>query len=56
MLDDAPHLDNKYTIWGEVVEGMGLVDNIKKGDRARNGAVDDPDKIIRMRVAADVDE
>jgi peptidylprolyl isomerase len=56
MLGDAPHLDNKYTIWGEVVEGMELVDNIKKGDRARNGAVDDPDQIIQMRVAADVDE
>ena len=56
MLGNVPQLDNQYTIWGEVVEGMEFVDNIKKGDSAQNGKVDDPDKIIRMRVAADVVE
>ena len=56
MLGDAPYLDNKYTIWGKVVRGMDHVDQIKKGDRRRNGAVRNPDKIIRMRVAADVDK
>jgi peptidylprolyl isomerase len=50
----APFLDGKYTIWGRVVEGMDKVDNIKKGDRAENGAVANPDQIVRMRVAADV--
>ena len=33
---------------------MKHVGKIKRGDESRNGAVDDPDKIIRMRVAADV--
>jgi peptidylprolyl isomerase len=54
MFDKAPYLDGQYTIWGEVVEGMQYVDAIKKGDRASNGLVDDPDKIVTMRVATDV--
>ena len=54
MLGRAPHLDGQYTVWGKVISGMNLVDNIKKGDSRRNGAVSDPDKIVTMRVAADV--
>jgi peptidylprolyl isomerase len=56
MFARAPSLDGKYTIWGEVVSGMDYVDQIKKGDPADNGAVADPDRIIRMRVAADADK
>jgi peptidylprolyl isomerase len=33
---------------------MDVVDKIKKGDQAANGMVRGPDKIVRMRVAADV--
>ncbi len=51
--DDAPHLNNQYTVWGQVVSGMEFVDNIKKGAPG-SGAVSDPDRIVRMRVAADV--
>jgi len=47
------HLDRQYTIWGQVVSGMDHVDAIKKGG-GRNGQVRNPDKIISMRVAADV--
>ncbi|MDX2264807.1 MAG: peptidylprolyl isomerase [Hyphomicrobiales bacterium] len=47
--DDATFLDNKYTVWGRVIEGMENVDKIKRGEPVR-----DPDKIITMRVAADV--
>ncbi len=47
-------LDGKYTIWGEVIDGMEYVDAIKKGDDSQNGLVQDPDKIITLRVAADV--
>ena len=50
----APHLDGQYTVWGQVTEGMELVDRIKKG-RGSSGMVDDPDRIVTMRVAADVD-
>jgi len=52
----APFLDGKYTVWGQVVSGMAHVDGIKKGDDGDNGAVDDPDAIIRMQVAADADK
>jgi peptidylprolyl isomerase len=52
----APFLDRQYTIWGEVVSGMEHVDAVKKGDQARNGTVSNPDKIIRMQVAADADK
>ena len=52
----AKHLDGQYTVWGQVVEGMDYVDRIKKGDSRSNGAVDDPDIIVRMQVAADVAE
>jgi len=51
----APFLDGQYTVWGQVIAGMDHVDNIKKG-AGQNGIVDDPDKIITMRVAADVTE
>ena len=56
MLGDSPHLDNKYSIWGQVTSGMEIVDMIKKGDSSRNGSVSDPDKIVTFRVAADVDK
>jgi peptidylprolyl isomerase len=45
----TPHLNGQYTVWGQVIEGMELVDQIEKGEPPRN-----PDKIIQMRVAADV--
>lgn len=52
----APHLDGQYTVWGEVVEGMEFVDRIKKGDPAANGMVKNPDRIVRMQVAADAEK
>nr|WP_162530823.1 peptidylprolyl isomerase [Rhodovastum atsumiense] len=53
MFAPAPHLDGQYTIWGQVVSGMEFIDKIKKGT-GRNGEVTDPDRIVHMRVAADV--
>lgn len=50
----ASFLDKQYTVWGKVVEGMEVVDKIKKGSQSRNGQVTDPDKIVKMQVAADV--
>jgi peptidylprolyl isomerase len=54
MFAAAPALDGKYTIFGKVVSGMEYVDQLKKGDPHNNGLVTNPDKIVRMRVAADV--
>ncbi len=55
-LAPAPFLDGKYTIWGQVTSGMEFVDAIKKGDPDRNGSVVDPDRIVKMQVAADADK
>jgi peptidylprolyl isomerase len=49
MFAPAPFLDGQYTIWGQVTSGMELVDKIKRGEPVRN-----PDRIVHMRVAADV--
>jgi peptidylprolyl isomerase len=53
MFAPAAPLDGQYTIIGAVVSGMELVDNIKKGDQAQNGSVTDPDRMIKVRIAAD---
>ena len=52
MFAPAPHLDGQYTIWGQVVQGMEFIDKIKRGSGG-GGTVSNPDKIIRMQVAAD---
>ncbi len=54
--DTADFLDNQYTIWGQVVSGMEFVDKIKKGDSNNNGKVTDPDKVLKLQVAADADK
>ncbi len=57
VLAEASFLDGKYTVWGKVVEGMEHVDKIKKGPEHLDGAVtEDPDRIVRMQVAADVED
>ena len=53
MFDEGSFLNGQYTVVGEVVEGMEAVDAIKKGSEANNGQVDNPDKIISLKVAAD---
>ena len=54
VLKDSNFLDHQYTAFGDVVSGMEFVDNIKKGDQRNNGSVSGPDKIVTLRVAADV--
>ena len=49
--DRASHLDGQYTVWGEVTEGMDVVDKIAKGEPPAK-----PDKIVTMRVAADAEK
>src|SRR6185437_9377815 len=53
MYGDAASLNGQYTVIGEVVSGMDVVDKIKKGPESANGAVTNPDRIVRMQVAAD---
>jgi len=49
MFDEGSFLNNQYTVVGEVVSGMEFVDKLKKGEPPSN-----PDKILKMQVAADV--
>jgi peptidylprolyl isomerase len=44
----TPHLNGQYTVWGQVVEGMEYVDQIAQGEPPA-----DPDRIVKMQVAAD---
>ncbi|NQY38616.1 MAG: peptidylprolyl isomerase [Henriciella sp.] len=46
--DDARFLDNQYTVWGQVTEGMDVIDQLAKGEPPR-----EPDSIVSMKVAAD---
>ena len=46
---EASFLDRQYTVFGKVIEGMELVDKIKRGDENNNGSVSDPDKIISFK-------
>jgi len=54
-LGDPSFLNGQYTVIGEVVQGMDVVDKLKKappGDRS--GTVADPDKMTKVQVAADM--
>ena len=42
--DDARFLDNQYTVWGEVTEGMDLIDALPKGEPPR-----EPGKIVKAK-------
>ena len=50
MFAPGTFLDGQYTVVGRVIEGMEVVDAIKKGDEAANGAVSDPDYMARVTV------
>jgi peptidylprolyl isomerase len=55
MFAPAPHLDGQYTIWGQVVQGMEFIDQLKRGSGG-SGSVQNPDRIVHGRIAADVKE
>ncbi|SIQ08834.1 peptidyl-prolyl cis-trans isomerase B (cyclophilin B) [Rhizobium sp. RU20A] len=46
---DAPWLNKQYSVWGQVIEGMEVIDKVKRGE-----PVKDPDTIVSMKVAADI--
>jgi peptidylprolyl isomerase len=47
----AAFLDGKYTVWGKVTSGMEHIDAVAKGEPPAK-----PDKIVKMRVAADAEK
>ncbi len=54
MFAPNPGLDGQYTIWGQVTKGMEFVDAIKRGTGSNGQVMGEPDRIVTMRVAADV--
>ena len=53
MFADGPFLNGMYTVIGQVLSGMDVVDKLKKGDPRANGTVAGPDKMVSVKVAAD---
>ena len=49
MFAEGASLNGKYTVIGEVVSGMDVVDKIKRGE-----PVADPDKMVKVQVASDI--
>jgi peptidylprolyl isomerase len=55
MFADGGSLDNQYTVVGEVVQGMDVVDKLKKAPAGSpSGSVTDPDKMLKVQVASDI--
>jgi len=52
MFKEGHFLNNQYTVWGRVISGMEFVDQIKRGAPG-SGAVTDPDRMVKVSVAAD---
>lgn len=50
MFAPAPHLDGNYTAIGRVVEGMDLVDTIKRGTGPNGAVVGEPDRMKTVTV------
>jgi cyclophilin family peptidyl-prolyl cis-trans isomerase len=51
--DGCGPLTGQYTLFGEVVSGMDVAAKIRKGDKTANGMVSNPDRIVKMQLAAD---
>ncbi|WP_380052788.1 peptidylprolyl isomerase [Falsihalocynthiibacter sp. SS001] len=49
MFAPAPHLNGEYTVVGHVIEGMDVVDGIKRGT-GPGGSVQDPDYMVSVTV------
>jgi peptidylprolyl isomerase len=55
MFADGGSLDGQYTVIGEVVQGMDVVDKLKKAPAGSpSGSVTDPDKMVKVQVASDI--
>lgn len=48
---DAQHLNGQYTLFGNVISGMDLIDGLEQGDPRANGTVENPDIMVSLRVS-----
>ena len=56
MRQAYPALEKRYTVWGAVVSGLDVVRALKVGDGDNGAVTSEPDRMIRVRVAADLPE
>jgi peptidylprolyl isomerase len=55
MFAEGSSLNGQYTVIGDVVSGMDVVDKLKKAPPGSSGgAVTDPDKMVKVQVASDI--
>ena len=52
MFDQGHFLNGQYTVVGRVIDGLEVLDAIKRGDSNANGAVADPDVMADVNVVA----
>jgi peptidylprolyl isomerase len=50
MFDAAPHLNSQYTVLGQVIEGMDVLDAIKRGEGANGAMIGAPDVMVSVSV------
>ena len=56
MRQAYPALEKRYTVWGAVVSGLDVVRALKVGDGDNGAVTSEPDRMTRVRVAADLPE
>lgn len=54
MFQEGYFLNGQYTVFGRVIEGMDVVDSIKRG-HPRSGALEDPDFMSKVYLKADAE-
>ena len=54
MFGEKPQLNGRYTVVGRVISGQAVVDAIKRGNEAANGAVQEPDYMVKVQIKADI--
>ncbi|WP_127104029.1 peptidylprolyl isomerase [Pararhodobacter zhoushanensis] len=50
MFDAAPHLNGQYTVLGQVIEGMDVLDAIKRGEGPNGAMIGAPDVMVSVSV------
>ena len=50
MFDAAPHLNGQYTVVGQVIDGLDVLDTIKRGRGANGSVIGEPDRMVRVTI------
>ncbi len=50
MFAPAPHLNEQYTVLGQVTDGMDVLDAIKRGQGPNGAVIGTPDRMVALRV------